>query len=100
VKISSHFLKIALVIVLIYASVAKSCFAGFGENSQIIKSVLKTTHGKAVRLIVGVAVDSRVARVEFPSPSIRRRALSARPEVAVARQIVERTISIPIASRQ
>jgi len=59
--------------------------------------VLEAADRKAVCLIVGVAVDRRVAGIQFAVPSVRAR-WKRRPNVGVARQIVERPIGIAVAS--
>ncbi len=45
------------------------------KNVYSAKSILDATSGKPVILIVGVPVDSRVAREEVAEPSIRHRRL-------------------------
>jgi len=78
----------------IYFKFEGGCFASALNNSP----VLKTTNRKAVRLIVRVAVDSRVARVQVAFPSISPRH-GRRPKVRVRARIVESAISIAVAGK-
>ncbi len=65
-------------------------------SSVLTRISARATNGKAVRLIVRIAVDRRVGRVQVPSPGIRTRG-RRRPEVQIRRAIVEGTIRIPVA---
>jgi len=60
--------------------------------------VLEAAHREAVQLIVRVTVDSSLGQVQVPSPGISPR-LKRGPEVRVAAQIVERAVSVAVASQ-